>query len=233
MKLTAELLAHCDAVLNPLRDHELDLRGLKVNAIENLGVTRDLNDTIDFTDNDIRYLGNFPLLKRLQHVTATNNHIARIDSQIHKQLPYLHSLTLTNNAVADFAQVAHLARLRRLEYLSLMGNPVSRKKHYREFVVWKVPSVRVLDYKRVTDRERQRARELMDDGGKPSALAKELLSETTVPDVPEARESKARRPLTEEERSAIERAIERAQSLEEIRRLEDRLRLGYALDTLS
>lgn len=232
MKLTAELLAHCDAVLNPLGDHELDLRGLKVNAIENLGVTRDLNDTIDFTDNDIRYLGNFPLLKRLQHVTATNNHISRIDAQIHKQLPFLQSLTLTNNAVADFAQVAHLARLRRLEYLALMGNPVSRKKHYREFVVWSVPSVRVLDYQRVTDREREHARSLMDDNGRPSALAQELMSDVSAPHVPEAAEADTRRPLTEQERGAIERAIERAQSLDEIRRLEDRLRLGYALDSL-
>ena len=223
MKLTAELLAHCDAVINPLRDHELDLRGLKVNAIENLGVTRDLNDAIDFTDNDIRYLGNFPLLTRLQHVTATNNHIARIDAHIHKQLPYLNSLTLTNNAVADFAQVAHLARLRRLEFLSLMGTPVARHRHYRDFVAWALPSVRVLDYKRISQRERAHARALMEeDNGRPSALATELLQHTTAHEPQES----AHRALTDAERADIAAAIDRAQSLDEIRRLEDRLRLG-------
>ena len=55
MKLTAELLAQCDSSINTLKERELDLRGFKIPAIENLGASRDLNDTIDLTDNDVRY----------------------------------------------------------------------------------------------------------------------------------------------------------------------------------
>ena len=63
MKLTAELLAQCDSSINTLKERELDLRGFKIPAIENLGASRDLNDTIDLTDNDVRYLGNFPRMR--------------------------------------------------------------------------------------------------------------------------------------------------------------------------
>ena len=47
-----------------------------------------------------------------------------------------------------------LRRLRRLEFLSLMGNPIAREKHYRTFVVWRMPHLRVLDYRRITERVR-------------------------------------------------------------------------------
>jgi len=40
MKLTPELIAQAPSKLNPLKQRELDLRGLKLPAIENLGVTK-------------------------------------------------------------------------------------------------------------------------------------------------------------------------------------------------
>lgn len=154
MKLTAELLTQCPSYLNPLKERELDLRGLKVPAIESFGATRDGNDAIDLTDNDVRYLGNFPVMHRLRHLVLSNNLVSRIDPRIHKTLPYLESLVLTNNAITDFRQLAALRRLRRLEFLSLMGNPIAREKHYRTFVVWRMPHLRVLDYRRITERVR-------------------------------------------------------------------------------
>jgi len=39
MKLTPELLAQATSQLNPLKERQLDLRGFKIPAIENLGVT--------------------------------------------------------------------------------------------------------------------------------------------------------------------------------------------------
>lgn len=38
-------------------------------------VLQDQFDTIDFTDNDIRKLDKFPLLKRLKHILLSNNRI--------------------------------------------------------------------------------------------------------------------------------------------------------------
>lgn len=154
MKLTAELLKQSDSALNPLKERELDLRGLKIVVLENLGVTRDQNDALDFTDNEIKYVGNLPRLVRLKHLILSNNLVSRIDENVARSLPFLHTLVLTNNALQDLRQVVPLRKLRHLEYLSLMGNPITREKHYREFVIWRVPSVRVLDYKRVTDKVR-------------------------------------------------------------------------------
>lgn len=240
MKLTAELLAQCDSSINTLKERELDLRGFKIPAIENLGASRDLNDTIDLTDNDVRYLGNFPRMLRLRNLTFSNNIISRIDPHIHKQLPYLESLVLTNNAVTDFQELAHLRRLRYLRYLCLMGNPISRDKHYREFVVWCMPHLRVLDYRRITERERAVARKAFESsGGGLSELAASLTrykSPVVGAAANAARASSfdpgapmptAGRRLTAEERAAISDAIDQSQSMEEIRRLEEQLKLGY------
>jgi hypothetical protein len=40
MKLTPDLIERSESRLSPLKDRELDLRGRKIPAIENLGVTR-------------------------------------------------------------------------------------------------------------------------------------------------------------------------------------------------
>lgn len=235
MKLTAELLAHCDSSINPLKDRELDLRGFKIPAIENMGASRDQNDTIDMTDNDVRFLGNFPRMVRLRHLTLSNNLVARVDSHIHKQLPYLVSLVLTNNAISDFQELSRLRRLRHMRYLCLMGNPVAREKHYREFVVWSIPHLRVLDYRRITERERAVARKtFVAADGQLNELALSLMgtkqrpiSKGTASFEPDASLPAARHQLTDSERASIAEAIDRSESMEEIRRLEEQLKLGY------
>ncbi|EPQ27839.1 uncharacterized protein PFL1_04584 [Pseudozyma flocculosa PF-1] len=250
MKLTPELLARSNSYINSLKDRELDLRGLKIPAIENLGVTKDQNDTIDLTDNDIRYLGNFPLLQQLKTLHLANNLVARIDPRIAFTIPALQMLTLTNNSLQDLGEVASLAKLRSLEYLTLMGNPIAREKNYREFVVWKCPSVRVLDFRRVRQQERELAKQLMETSdGRPSALAASILrrragkagtaaaaaeaeGETVVKErtfEPGKLNGSAGRLLTADERKAIEEAIENSESLDEIRRLEEKLRMGHTI----
>lgn len=49
--------------------------GYKIPVIENLGATLDQFDTVDFSDNDIRKLDGFPLLKRLKSLLLNNNRI--------------------------------------------------------------------------------------------------------------------------------------------------------------
>lgn len=66
VKLTPDLIQQSMQYINPVKDRELDLRGYKIPTIENLGATLDQFDTIDFSDNDIRKLDGFPLLKRIK-----------------------------------------------------------------------------------------------------------------------------------------------------------------------
>lgn len=79
VKLTIDLVEGAMQYTNPLRDRELDLRGYKVPAIENLGSTLDQFDTIDFTDNEIRKLDGFPLLQRLKSLIMTGNKVLCCD----------------------------------------------------------------------------------------------------------------------------------------------------------
>lgn len=119
-------------------------------SLTELCTFQDLNDALDFTDNDIRALSNFPLLKRLTTLYLSNNLVSRIDPRIAHSLPYLRTLVLTNNNLESLADVANaLGKFPFLEFVSLMGNPLSRTKHYREYLIWKCKKVRVIDYKRV------------------------------------------------------------------------------------
>lgn len=49
--------------------------GYKIPVIENLGATLDQFDTLDFSDNEVRKLDGFPLLRRLKTLLMNSNRI--------------------------------------------------------------------------------------------------------------------------------------------------------------
>lgn len=93
-------------------------------------------------------------MPRLRTLLLSNNRIQRVDAATAKQLPNLNSLVLTNNQIAELGDLDALGDFSRLEYLSLVDNPVVTKKHYREYVLHRCPKVRVLDFRRVKDKVR-------------------------------------------------------------------------------
>ncbi|KAJ6627295.1 leucine-rich repeat-domain-containing protein [Mycena sp. CBHHK59/15] len=238
MKLTPELLAQASSTLNPIKERQLDLRGYKIPVIENLGVTRDQHDAIDFTDNSIVTLGNFPLLKRLNTLLLANNKISHISPSIHISVPNLTTLVLTNNQFTELGDLEPLKELRYLKYVSLMGNPVREKKWYREWLAWRLPGLRVLDFQRIRDKERQTAKVLFVTADNlPTALATTLSTTVSTQstkavittDEPRlaAPTGKAGRLMSKEDAEKVKAAIAKASSVEEIRRLERSLREGY------
>merc|ERR1711944_678 len=76
VKLNVDLIQGAAQYINPIRERELDLRGYKIPIIENLGATLDQFDTIDFSDNEVRRLDNFPVLPRLKALHFNNNNYA-------------------------------------------------------------------------------------------------------------------------------------------------------------
>ncbi|KAI8086151.1 leucine-rich repeat-domain-containing protein [Halteromyces radiatus] len=174
MKLTVDLINDSVTHINPLKDRELVLRNLKIPTIENLGATKDLNDTIDFTNNDLKVLGNFPRLNRLKHLLLANNRISKIDTGLENYLPELTTLVLTNNSMEELGDIEPLATLRKLDHLVLLDNPVTKKEHYRLYVIYKLPSVRVLDFNKVKQKERDQARELFQADGQDNELAQSI-----------------------------------------------------------
>ncbi|XP_064624732.1 U2 small nuclear ribonucleoprotein A'-like [Lineus longissimus] len=227
VKLTPELIEQSAQFTNPVRDRELDLRGYKIPVIENLGATLDQFDTIDFTDNDIRKLDGFPLLKRLKSLLLSNNRIVRIAEGLDECIPNLEEVVLTNNNLQELGDLDNLTPLKNLKSLSLLRNPVTMKKHYRLYVVHKLPQVRLLDFRKVRLREREAAAQMF-KGKRGQQLAREIgkRAKTFVPGagIPE----KKQQPTgpTKEEVDAIKAAIANASTLEEVEKLNMMLRSG-------
>ncbi|KAI9713420.1 MAG: U2 snRNP complex subunit [Bogoriella megaspora] len=178
MRITADTVEKAGSYSNPLKERELSLRGLKIPAIENLGVATDY-DAFDFSDNEIVSLRNFPLSHRLRTLLCARNQISVIDPSLPTSLPNVTTLVLTSNNMSKLGDLEPLAKLFRLKYLSVMGNTVANKEHYRYWVIWLCPSLRFLDYQHVQEPERKRAKELFGTWSDPSPLAKMFLSEKT------------------------------------------------------
>ena len=129
MRLSAELLGSSEQRTNPLGEREIILRGLAIPAIEHLGVTRDAFDVMDFSDNRLGRLENFPRLSRLNGLNVCGNVVESIDpSNLSKNVPNLKHMDLSYNQISSLSQVSNLGKAcPKLEFLSLLGNPVTSK----------------------------------------------------------------------------------------------------------
>ncbi|KAF1333756.1 U2 small nuclear ribonucleoprotein a', partial [Globisporangium splendens] len=160
MRLTADVILRAQVSINPLRERELSLRGLKAPAIENLGVTKDGFDCIDLSDNEIKKLENFPRLKRLRMLLLHNNHISKFQDNLADSIANLEYLILTGNKIAQLAEIDRLVGFTKLDTLVLGGNPVTKCKYYREYVIHKLPQLKVLDFKKIKPHDREAAKVL-------------------------------------------------------------------------
>ncbi|CAG8456121.1 13525_t:CDS:2 [Acaulospora colombiana] len=135
--------------------------------------------------------------------------------------------------MSEIADLEPLTGLKRLQYLSLLDNPVTRKQWYRSWIIWKIPSIRVLDFKR----ERKEAVQLfVTANGEHTSLAKsisETISKTFEPGeglVAGSNLPKSNLPtlgISAEEQAKIREAIRNAKTLEEVTRLEKLLQSGH------
>ncbi|KAL6861132.1 leucine-rich repeat domain-containing protein [Trichoderma novae-zelandiae] len=230
MRLTAELIRDSLSYLNPLKERELDLRGHRIPAIENLGAAGP-HDAIDFTDNDIQVLGNFPLSPRITTLLLARNRVASIQPALAAAVPNLRNLVLASNHLVELADVDALGALGRLTHLVLADNPVAKKEHYRYWVIWRCPSVRFLDYEKVKQAERDQARELFGTEEEPTALATSIMGkksklEVTANGSSAAPSKLSRIKLTDAEKQRLQERIKKATSLQEIIALEKELNEG-------
>ncbi|KAG7299381.1 U2 small nuclear ribonucleoprotein A' [Plutella xylostella] len=225
VKLTTELINNSMQYMNACRDRELDLRGYKIPQIENMGATLDQFDTIDFSDNDVRKLDGFPLLKRLKCLLLNNNRIVRIGENLEQYLPNLESLILTNNHLQELGDLDPLATLPKLTSLSLLHNPVANKQHYRAYVAFKLPELRLLDFRKIKQKERDEANTLF-KSKKGKEMQKEIQkkAKTFVPggNMPDPKVTN----LTPQEIHKIREAIKNASSLQEVEKLTRMLQSG-------
>ncbi|KAH8750600.1 leucine-rich repeat-domain-containing protein [Diaporthe sp. PMI_573] len=232
VRLTADLIQNSLSYLNPLKERELDLRGHRIPTIENLGVAGP-QDAIDLTDNDIQILGNFPLSPRIQTLLLARNRVATIQPNLPSAIPNLKNLVLASNQLVELSDLDVLGKFARLTHLVLADNPVTKKEHYRYWVVWRCPTVRFLDYQKVKQAEREKATELFGTAEEPTELAskiKGIKSQTFAGSTTNGEAtggSKMKRlKLTDKEKQRLQERIRKASSLEEIIRLEKELEEG-------
>ncbi|KAI1318417.1 leucine-rich repeat-domain-containing protein [Xylariaceae sp. FL0255] len=241
MRLTAELLQNSPSWLNALKERKLDLRGThRIPAIENLGVAGP-QDAIDLVDNDIQVLGNFPLSPRIHTLLLARNRVSTIQPSLATSIPNLQNLQLESNNVSELADLDPLGSFSRLTHLVLRDNPVTKKEHYRYWVLYRCPSVRFLDYVKVKDAERKHATELFGTSESPTDLATKIIgvkSKTFDSSISSAAAVASssynvngggltmRMKLMDKEKKRLQDMIKRATSLDEITRLETMLREG-------
>jgi len=221
VRLTAELIITSPAFVNTLKERELDLRGNKIAQIENLGATEDQYDVLDFSDNDITRLEGFPLLTRLSTLLFNNNRVTSIATGLGTKIPNLESLILTGNRIENLADLDSLTEFKKLQSLSLLRNPVTKTKHYRLYVIFKIPSIRVFDFQKVKAKERAEAAKLFDN-----ETGAQLVSSISQMKAVPTTATTITTVLTEEQKQKIQEMISKATSSEEIQRLDRALRSG-------
>eukprot|EP00598_Pedospumella_elongata_P009006 CAMPEP_0184988028 /NCGR_PEP_ID=MMETSP1098-20130426/22743_1 /TAXON_ID=89044 /ORGANISM="Spumella elongata, Strain CCAP 955/1" /LENGTH=250 /DNA_ID=CAMNT_0027512681 /DNA_START=246 /DNA_END=998 /DNA_ORIENTATION=+ len=233
MRLTADILLCAEHYINAYLDRELNLRGFKIPAIENLATLQDQFDVIDFSDNDIKKLDNFPVMNRLNALLLHNNSVSRISPTLGANLPKLSAIMLTNNRITNISEIVHVASATKLESLSLLDNPVTLKAHYRTFVIHRIPTLKWLDFRKVTQTEREESAKFFKTAaGKAflAAVAQEVKIVETGGNVGNnsngASGANNSVVLSEEQKVLVKRAIENAATREEIDNIERQLKAG-------
>jgi hypothetical protein len=138
MRLSANILQSAEQRTNPLGEREILLRSLAIPAIEHLAVTRDQFDAIDMSNNHLSRLDNLPRLERLSCLYLGGNGIDIVDGKnLRRNVPGLKTLVLTGNGVRGWNVIADLGGgCPKLEFLSLVGNPVTSKSILFRRFVW-------------------------------------------------------------------------------------------------
>jgi len=227
MRLTAELIQKAAQYLNAINEFHCDLRGYKITVLENITATNDQFGTIDFTDNEVTKVPQFPKLRRLRTLLFSNNRITKIENGFGDNISQLESLVLTNNKISNFSEIDHIATCKTLLRLALIENPISKDKNYRLYTIFKIPSLRVLDFQKIKQKERIEARKMFATGVDSEMFNKEVEEIEPASKRAKVEEEASAQSIEERERvMKIKAAIEKAKTIEEVSRLENILKSG-------
>ena len=97
------------------------------------------------------------LTRRLRWVDLSFNALTSIRAAFvdFKELSvlYLHA-----NKISKFGEIKPLSELSKLRSLTLHGNPIEDKKHYRTWVIHTIPTLNQLDFSPITRQDREGAK---------------------------------------------------------------------------
>ncbi|VEU22316.1 DEKNAAC103719 [Brettanomyces naardenensis] len=224
--------------INPVGERMLSLRSLQLSDITSLSTLNqaDIFECIDLTDNDLIIVPKLPKLHRLKTLLLGRNRVRLFDDSFGSELHNLETLSLVNNFIRTAKDLENLASLQQLRDLYLTGNPVTKLKNYRLWCVWRFPNLKVLDFEKVKDTERKKAKELFGSLEKPSELVDEILTgEGEVEHIDEKEniskkdieiKSNIQR-LSKEQKEDLKKELASAEKLVDIERIQGILERGY------
>lgn len=118
---------------------------------------------------------------------------------------------MIGNRLSDLSEIDNLSYCRNLTRLYLMENKITQNQNYRYYVIHRLPALKVLDFQRVRQEERDHAENLF--GKLNLQSAKDIFAKM-------------------DKNTKIKLAIEKAKTVEEISRLEILLKCGELSESL-
>ncbi|GMM36957.1 U2 snRNP complex subunit [Saccharomycopsis crataegensis] len=247
MQLTADLVINAPTYTNAINERTVSFRSNGLLSLQNLESLADVYECIDFTNNELAYLGNFPSNKTLFNATTllfANNKISEIEDSIGDYFPNVTKISLIMNDIESYQELYKLRELKNLKSLAIHKNPITAHSvGYRSFLISILPSLEVIDFERVKNAERERAKELdiekilLDDkkkrenssSGKRSVrVNRENLShQNHSNDKNNRHQRNVVNKLNDSDRQLLKKQLLEAESLEEIQQIETRLKQGY------
>lgn len=157
MNLTPRILEDAPQYIGPTQDLVLDLRGKNLSSITALNSLKsDIHTVLDLSNNDITFISSDLQPKnRIKTILLANNSLVAIPN--FEWAKNLQTLSLINN---DITVLDNLSHLKSLESIYLLGNPI---ENYRLKLIKLIPTLKVIDFARVKDAERNAASQLSDD----------------------------------------------------------------------
>ena len=131
-------------------------------------------------------------------------------------------------------EIDNISSCKSLVRLSLVDNLVTKIKHYRLYVIYKMPNLRVLDFQKVKLKEKMAALKLF-NGPKGKELIEDMLSKKFKGGEETDDDSKDLQQILKDENKKklilvnfplIKNLINNANSLDEIKKIEKSLQLG-------
>ncbi|XP_045450916.1 dynein regulatory complex subunit 3-like [Melitaea cinxia] len=128
-----------------------------IEKIENLEQLTGLNE-LDLSFNKIEKIENIDNLVNLEVLTLFHNKIRKLENM--ETLENLLVFSIGDNLIEDYKEMAYMRRFRKLRSVSFKGNPCCDDPMTNEFLKSALTRVTFLDYKLVTEEEREKGRAL-------------------------------------------------------------------------
>lgn len=182
MRLTIDLVRRAPQFTNTLLQREVDLRGLRISSLdEHVLVLLDNSfDVINLSSNALAALEYFPTktvggkdvrMSRVTTLIAHRNELQRVSvASCVLALPNLAHFAADRNRLTAVRDLHFLKNWKKLETLSLEENPVWESnsdgfdsEKLRAFLVFLCPRLRLINYQRVTQADRDRVQDAKEE----------------------------------------------------------------------